>query len=63
MFQNPDTLWIEILAIVLIVAFLAFMIGRHIYKRVHHQPTGECACCAKKKNALVKEYKKHYSKD
>ncbi len=56
MFNNPQTLWIEILAVVLIVLFLGFIIGRHIYKKVHHLPTGECECCHKSKKQLLKEY-------
>lgn len=56
MFNNPQTLWIEILAVVLIVLFLGFIIGRHIYKKVHHLPTGECECCHKSKKQLLNEY-------
>ena len=62
MFTNPNTLWIEILVIVLVVAFLAFIIGRYIYKKVHHLPTGECECCHKGTKQLVKEYNKKYQK-
>lgn len=62
MFNNPQTLWIEILVIVLVVAFLVFVIARYIYKKVHHLPTGECECCHSKKNKLVKDYHKQYSK-
>ena len=58
MFNNPDTLWIEILVIALVIAFLGFIIGRYIYKRVHHLPTGECACCHKNSKQLLKEYHK-----
>ena len=65
MFQNPSTLWIEILVIVLIVAFLSFLIGKYIYRKKKGMPTGECACCAssKKGNNLVKQYNKTYHKD
>ncbi len=62
MFSNPNTLWIEILVIALVVAFLAFIIARHIYKKVHHLPTGECECCHPHSNNIVKEYHKKYSK-
>ena len=58
MFQNPDTLWLEILVVVLTLAFLGFVIGRYIYKRIKHLPTGECACCHKSKKQLLKEYHK-----
>ena len=60
MFNNPDTLWIEILTIVLTLAFLAMVIGIYIYKRVHHLPTGDCACCHKSKKQLLKDYYKQY---
>ncbi len=59
MFNNPNTLWIEILAIVLVVAFLSFVIGQYIYKKVHHLPTGDCECCHKNKKQLLNEYHKY----
>ncbi len=62
MFNNPNTLWIEILVIAVVVAFLAFVIGRYIYKKVHHLPTGECECCHSSNKNLVKEYHKKYQK-
>ena len=65
MFQNPSTLWIEILVIVLIIAFLSFLVIRYIYRKKKGLPTGECACCAstKKGNKLVKSYNKKYHND
>ena len=60
MFQNPETLWIEILVLVLVAAFLAAVIGRWAYKKKHHMPTGECSCCRSGKNRLVKQYHKAY---
>ena len=62
MFQNPSTLWIEIFVIVLIIAFLSFLIIRHIFRKKKGLPTGECACCAssKKGNHLLKQYNKKY---
>lgn len=62
MFQNPETLWIEILVITLVIAFLGFVIGRHIYRKAHHLPTGECECCHSSTNDLVKKYHKAYNK-
>ena len=65
MFKNPSTLWIEILVIALIIAFLSFLIIRYIYKKAKGLPTGECACCANKKkgNNLLKQYNKKYHKE
>ena len=62
MFNNPQTLWIEILVIAIVVIFLGFIIGRHIYKKIHHMPTGECECCHKSSKQLVKDYHKQYQK-
>lgn len=62
MFNNPQTLWIEITVIVLIIVFLGFVIGRYIYKKTHHLPTGECECYHKSKKQLLKEYHKEYDK-
>ncbi len=56
MFNNPETLWIEIIAIILIISFLAAIIGSYIYKKIHHIPTGDCANCHKNKEQLLKEY-------
>ena len=61
MFQNPDTIHIEILALVFIVAFIVTMIGIYAYKKTHNIPTGECACCHTNGKKLVKEYHKCYS--
>lgn len=33
MFNNPQTLWIEILVVALVVTFLAVVLGRYIYIR------------------------------
>ena len=62
MFTNPQTLWIEILVIAIVALFLAFVLGRYIYKKIKHLPTGECECCHKSKKQLLKEYHKKYQK-
>lgn len=62
MFNNPDTLWIEILVVVATLIFLSAVIGVYIYKKVHHLPTGDCACCHKSKKQLLKDYYKQYPK-
>ena len=62
MFNNPSTLWIEILVITLVIAFLGFVLGKYIYKKIHHLPTGECECCHKSSKELLEEYHKRYSK-
>ncbi len=61
MFTNPNTIWAEILVLSMAVAFVAIIVGVYIYKKVHHLPTGECACCHKNKKKLLKEYHKSYS--
>ena len=61
MFENPNTIWIEILALVAIACFIATLIGVYLYKKAHHLPTGECACCHKNSKKLVKEYHKYCS--
>lgn len=53
---------IEIIVIVVTVLIVASVIGNYIYRRIRHLPTGECACCSKKGNNLVKQYYKKYSK-
>ena len=63
MFQNPSTIWIEILVIALTLAFLGIILGVYIYKKVHHLPTGECQYCHKGKEQMLKEYHKLYSKN
>lgn len=62
MFNNPDTLWIEILVVVATLIFLSAVIGGYIYKRVHHLPTGDCAYCHKSKKQLLKEFYKEFPK-
>ena len=63
MFQNPDTLLLEIIVVIAIVVFFAALIGTYIYKKTHNIPTGDCASCANKKNALLKAYRKKYKKE
>ena len=62
MFENPNTIWIEILVLIAVIGFIAMMIGIYIYKKMHHLPVGECACCHKSKKQLLKEYHKCYYK-
>ena len=62
MFDNPETLWIEILVIAIVLAFLGIVLGRYIYKKTHHLPTGECECCHKSTKQLLNEYHKNYQK-
>ena len=62
MFTNPNTLWIEIITLVLTIVFLAAVIGVYIYKKIHHLPTGDCAYCHKDKKQLLKDYYKQYPK-
>lgn len=62
MFQNPDWIWLEILVLVAIVLFLIAVIGRYIYKRVHHMPTGDCECCHANTKRMLKQYRKKYGK-
>ena len=52
----------EILFIIAIVAFVSFVFGKEIYKRIKKLPTGECACCHTKSKKLLKAYHKKYGK-
>ena len=58
MFTNPNTIWIEILVLAAVVIFIAAMIGIYAYKKAHHLPVGECACCHKSPKKMLKEYHK-----
>lgn len=57
-----NTLWLEILVIILVIAFFLTLIGVYIYKKINHIPTGECSSCLVKKKALLKAYHKKYGK-
>ena len=50
-----------ILTISLVVLFFGAIIGAHIYKKIHHLPTGECACCHAKSKKVLKQYHKMYA--
>ncbi len=52
--------WLEIIVALAVVLFISFLIGNYVYRRKHHLPTGECACCGKAN--LVKNYHKAYKK-
>ena len=58
MFTNPNTIWIEILVLIAIIAFIGTLIGIYAYKKANHLPTGECACCHKSTKKMLKEYHK-----
>ena len=60
MFQNSSTFWIEIIVLLLVSIFLVTILGFYVYKKVHHLPTGECACCQTNGKRLVKQYHKCY---
>ena len=60
MFNNPNTLWLEILVVTVTIAFLLFIIGRYIYKKAKHLPTGDCAYCHKGTKKMLDEYHKCY---
>ena len=60
MFENPSTLWLEILVLFLVGLFLVGMLCIHVYKKAKHIPTGDCCYCYKKKQKLLKDYHKVY---
>ena len=62
MFQNPNTIWIEILVLVAVVSFIIAIISVFFYKKAHHLPIGECACCHKSTKKMLKEYHQTYPK-
>lgn len=62
MFENPNTLWLEILVLAFVAVFLLGMLGIYVYKKSKGLPTGDCACCSHSKSNLVKKYHKFYSK-
>ncbi|MDY4787764.1 MAG: hypothetical protein SO253_00415 [Bacilli bacterium] len=56
------TFW-EILLIIIIISFVSYIFGKEIYKKIKHQPTGECACCSMKNKRMIKEMRKAVKKD
>ena len=62
MFQNANTIWIEIIALIAIVCFLALIVSGYIYKKVRHLPTGDCACCHQGTKKMLKKYHRLYTK-
>ena len=63
MFQSSEWLWLEILVIALAIVFVATIISIYIYKKVHHMPTGDCACCHANTKKLLKQYRKSINKN
>lgn len=58
MFENANTVWIEILVLVAVALFLLTLFSVYVYKKAHNIPTGECACCHTSGKRLVKQYHK-----
>lgn len=48
---------IEIIVIVLVVGFVAFIFGREIYKHIKGN-SGECSCCKSNMHRAIKKAKK-----
>ncbi len=46
---------------ILSLSFIITLIARHLYRKSHNLPTGECACCQSGAKKLVKKYHKKYS--
>ena len=49
-----------ILTIFVVFLFFGAIIGTYIYRKVHHLPTGECACCHTSTKKMLKKYHKMY---
>ena len=51
---------IDIIVLVVVIIVIGLIIGRYIYKRIKHMPTGECSCCSTKRGVsrMVKNVKK-----
>ena len=58
MFENPNTIWIEVLVLIAAISFVTLIVARYIYKKVHHIPTGDCACHHINAKKILKEYRK-----
>lgn len=53
----------EIALIILIIAFVLFVFGKEIYKKVKKIPSGECSLCHSNSRKLLKQYRKKYKKN
>ena len=53
----------EIIFIILIIAFVVFIFGREIYRKIKKRPSLECSYCHSNSKRLLKEYRKKYSKN
>lgn len=51
---------LAVICILLSLGLIGFLLGRYIYKRMHHLPTGDCACCQANKKKILKKYHKKY---
>ena len=58
MFENPNTIWLEVLVLVGAIALVVSVLARYIYKKIHHIPTGDCACHHINKKKILKQYRK-----
>ena len=61
--NEVQVLILEIVVIGLVIAFLSWLFGRYIYRKIKGLPTGDCACCHKSTKKMIKEYHKRYCKD
>ena len=49
---------IEILIIISIISFVAFIFGREIYNRIMNKPTGECKVCNMRSKRTLDEMRR-----
>lgn len=54
---------IIILTTIFSLGLIGYLIIRHFYKKAHHLPTGDCGCCHKGKDRLLKEYRTYCAKN
>ncbi|MGN1294773.1 MAG: hypothetical protein ACI4U5_00050 [Bacilli bacterium] len=52
----------EILLIIAAVAFVGYIFGKEIYRKVKKLPSSDCCECQKHSMSLVKQYHKKYKK-
>ena len=52
-----------LVTVTFVVLLFGYLIGSYIYKKKHHLPMGDCACCHKSKKQLLKEYHKFIEKE
>lgn len=56
--EETVSILLAVFTILFSLCLIGTLVGRYVYKRKHHLPTGDCACCHINTKKLLRKYHK-----